>query len=492
MPEVQPDVRARGAFPRFVRNPWTQPQSVDAITEAQTGRDAVEVRDRRYRRLLGAADALSASVALYLCVALLGADRLLLGSLAVPPLVVALAKIKGLYDRDELLVRKTTLDEAPQIFQLATLSALLVWLGQSHLVGGHLSSGQVFVLWAALFGSSVLFRAVARRVARDTTPAERILFVGEAASHARLRRKLAGDEIKAELVGRMTLQRVGSARTGRPADAEEFEELISWADVHRVIIEPQAMTSDVMLDFVRAAKSSGVRVSLLPRVLDVVGGAVVMDDLHGMTVMGVQRFGLSRSSRLLKRVFDLVAAALLLVVAAPVMALIALAIKLDDRGPVLFRQTRVGRGGHHFRICKFRTMCSDAEERKAELAEQNEVEGGLFKIADDPRVTRVGRFLRESSLDELPQLLNIIAGDMSLVGPRPLVVVEDEQITGWDRRRLQLTPGMTGHWQILGPARVPLHEMVKIDYLYVSTWSLWMDLKILLRTVPHVLSRRGM
>jgi lipopolysaccharide/colanic/teichoic acid biosynthesis glycosyltransferase len=152
----------------------------------------------------------------------------------------------------------------------------------------------------------------------------------------------------------------------------------------------------------------------------------------------------------------------------------------------------VGRDGKHFKICKFRTMCTDAEQRKSELRAINEAEGGLFKIADDPRVTRVGRILRKTSLDELPQLFNVLLGDMSLVGPRPLVLDEDAQIKGWDRRRLQLTPGMTGHWQILGSARVPLHEMVKIDYLYVAGWSLWSDMKILLRTVPYMLSRRGM
>ena len=490
--ETQPDARKRGSFPRFARTPWPQGQPQDAITEAATGRSAVEVRERRYRRLLGWADAFAASLALLVCVAVLGDDRLLAGCLAVPPLVVAVAKIKGLYDRDELLVRKTTLDEAPQLFQLATLCTLIFWLGQSLLVGGNLSNIQVLVLWAVLFGTTVLFRAAARAVARRTTPSERILFVGDAASYARLRDKLDADEIRAELVGRMTLQRIGNNIPGRRADGEELGELISWADVHRVIIEPQVVSGDEMLDFVRAAKASGVRVSLLPRVLDVVGGSVVMDDLHGMTVMGVQRFGLSRSSLLLKRAFDLAGATMLLLVAGPLMAAIAVAIKLDSRGPVMFRQTRVGRNGKHFRISKFRTMCSDAEERKAELIEHNEIDGGLFKMADDPRVTRIGRLLRKTSLDELPQLFNIIAGDMSLVGPRPLIVDEDQQIKGWDRRRLQLTPGMTGHWQILGSARVPLHEMVKIDYLYVSTWSLWMDLKILLRTVPYVVSRRGM
>jgi lipopolysaccharide/colanic/teichoic acid biosynthesis glycosyltransferase len=140
---------------------------------------------------------------------------------------------------------------------------------------------------------------------------------------------------------------------------------------------------------------------------------------------------------------------------------------------------------------KFRTMVDGADALKPALRALNEADG-LFKIADDPRVTRVGRWLRRYSLDELPQLVNVLRGEMSLVGPRPLVGDDDAQITGLDRRRLILTPGMTGRWQILGSARVPLSEMIKLDYLYVTGWSLWSDVKILLRTVPYVLARRGM
>ena len=143
-------------------------------------------------------------------------------------------------------------------------------------------------------------------------------------------------------------------------------------------------------------------------------------------------------------------------------------------------------------MLKFRTMVPDADAMKDALRRHNEARGGLFKIADDPRVTRVGRFLRRSALDELPQLLNVIKGEMSLVGPRPLVIDEDRRIAGWRRRRLELMPGMTGPWQILGSARVPLDEMVAIDHRYITNWSLWGDIKILLRTVPHVLGRRGL
>ena len=172
------------------------------------------------------------------------------------------------------------------------------------------------------------------------------------------------------------------------------------------------------------------------------------------------------------------------------MAVVALAIRLDSPGPVLFRQWRVGREGEPFRIFKFRTMVDGAERLKDELRELNEADG-LFKITDDPRITRVGRLLRRTSLDELPQIFNVLLGQMSLVGPRPLVADEDGRILGVRRGRLRLTPGMTGQWQIFGSARVPLEDMVKLDHLYVSNWTLWGDLKILLRTVPYVLARSG-
>ena len=137
-------------------------------------------------------------------------------------------------------------------------------------------------------------------------------------------------------------------------------------------------------------------------------------------------------------------------------------------------------------------MVDDADAQRAALAHRNEAGGGLFKIEDDPRITRVGRFLRRTSLDELPQLLNVLRGDMSLVGPRPLVVDEDCLIEGLHRHRLLVPPGVTGLWQIFGSARIPLNEMVKIDYLYGANWSLWLDIKILLRTVPFMLGRRGL
>jgi lipopolysaccharide/colanic/teichoic acid biosynthesis glycosyltransferase len=188
---------------------------------------------------------------------------------------------------------------------------------------------------------------------------------------------------------------------------------------------------------------------------------------------------------------DIVGAGLALIAVAPVIAVVALAIKLDSRGPVFFRQKRIGRDGERFCIIKFRTMVPDAEARKAELRHRGAAAGGPFKLEDDPRVTRVGRLLRRTSLDELPQLVNVLRGEMSLVGPRPLVLDEDEQIVGWHRRRLHLTPGVTGAWQVLGSTRVPLRDMVALDYLYIVNWSPWRDVEIALRTVAYMLGRRG-
>jgi lipopolysaccharide/colanic/teichoic acid biosynthesis glycosyltransferase len=175
---------------------------------------------------------------------------------------------------------------------------------------------------------------------------------------------------------------------------------------------------------------------------------------------------------------------------SPLLVAIAVAVRVTSPGPVLFRQPRVGRRGARFEMFKFRTMYDGADEDKTKLRELSEVDG-MFKLLDDPRATPVGRVLRRTSLDELPQLFNVLRGEMSLVGPRPLIEEEDRKIAGWHHRRREGTPGMTGVWQVLGSARVPLDDMVKMDYLYRANWSLWVDLKILLRTFAHVCGRRG-
>ncbi|HEX3517678.1 MAG TPA: exopolysaccharide biosynthesis polyprenyl glycosylphosphotransferase [Solirubrobacteraceae bacterium] len=411
------------------------------------------------------------------------------------PILVVCAKLTGLYDRDESLLRKTTLDEAPKLLQLATLCALVAWLAGGLIVRGQLDRHEAMVLWLALAVFLLLARTVSRAISLRIAAAERCLFIGDEMSAETIRAKLTGHGgVKADVVAHLDLDKVAPWSTDSFSEARlaEIRDLAQTLDVHRAIIAPRSVDAGEMLNLVRTLKAVGVRVSVLPRLLEVVGSSVEFDDLHGVTVMGVRRFDLTRSSAAFKRTFDLVGASVGLLAVSPLLAVIAVAIKLDSRGPVFFRQQRVGRHGHRFQMLKFRTMIPDAEALKDGLRDRNEAQEGLFKIAEDPRVTRVGRLLRRSALDELPQLWNIVRGEMSLVGPRPLVIDEDQRIAGWHRRRLELMPGMTGPWQILGPARVPLREMVAIDYLYVANWSLWSDIKILLRTIPHVLGRRGL
>jgi exopolysaccharide biosynthesis polyprenyl glycosylphosphotransferase len=449
-------------------------------------------RQAIYRRSLALADMVAAGLALMLSVGALSQDdRLHLVTLLALPLVVVAGKVQRIYERDELVLNKSTIDEAPKLFQLATLYALLVYVFAEQLLSGMIGSGQMLTLWVALFVFAVAARWLARSIVLRAVGPERCLFVGSDESFERLADKVARDDPRVELVGRMALS-PGADPALVAAASAQLHSLVADLDVHRVVIEPSQEAPQHVLDFVREAKATGVPVSLLPRILDVVGAAIEVDHLDGVTLLGVRSFGLSRSSIVLKRSLDIAGALAGLILLAPLFAFIAVASKLDTRGPVFFRQTRVGRGGERFEIWKFRSMVCGADAQKARLRARNEAAAGLFKIADDPRLTRVGRLLRRRSLDELPQLFNVLRGEMSLVGPRPLVCDEDEKILGWDRRRLQLTPGMTGHWQILGSARVPMAEMVKLDYLYVAGWSLWSDVKILLRTVPHVIARRGM
>lgn len=470
------------------------------------GPSATLRRDAMFRRLLILADAAAALVALASALTLGagGAGALTWASLGVLPLVVLIAKLLGLYDRDELVFHKSTLDEAPSLFYLASLFALVCWLLHDVLVEGPLSRGQTLALWITFFVLTLIGRTLARNVARAASPVERCLVVGPSGARARFAGKLARAQRGTEVAGYLPLaderrtrelepEAAGVSFERRRADysVADLERLVERLDVHRVVVIPGNADSETMLDTITRAKAAGVKVSILPRMFEVIGSSVEFDDLEGITVLGVRRFGLSRSSCFIKRVLDVTCSSVGLVLLSPLLGVIALGIKLDSSGPVLFRQPRVGLGSERFEMLKFRSMVEGADRDRDSLEALNESDG-LFKIASDPRVTRVGRLLRRSSLDELPQLVNVLRGEMSLVGPRPLVPDEDGQVEGRHRHRLQLTPGMTGAWQLLGPTRVPLGDMVNIDYLYGANWSLWMDIKILLRTVAHVFQRQGL
>jgi exopolysaccharide biosynthesis polyprenyl glycosylphosphotransferase len=237
-------------------------------------------------------------------------------------------------------------------------------------------------------------------------------------------------------------------------------------------------------------EGSGVDLVVAPQLTDIAGPRVHIRPIEGLPLLYVEEPTLSGPALLVKNLMDRVAAGLGLLLLAPLFLAVAIAIRISDNGPVFFRQPRVGHEGRTFRVWKFRTMYVDAEERLAGLIDQNETDGMLFKMKEDPRVFPVGRFLRASSLDELPQLINVLWGEMSLVGPRPLPA-DDGDFLGDVRRRLLVRPGMTGLWQVSGRSDLSWDEAVRLDLYYVDNWSLAYDLSILWRTVGVVLARKG-
>jgi exopolysaccharide biosynthesis polyprenyl glycosylphosphotransferase len=483
--------RFRNRFPGVARR--AQPAH-DGIPEGPL-QQATYRRDAAYRRSLGLADVASAVIAVLIGVAVLGDDALNPVAIFALPLVLVVGKLSGIYDRDEHLLRKTTLDEVPTLFWVATLYAFLIWLGGDLIVDGQFGRDQAVGVWALLLASMLATRALARYVARAVSEEERCLVLGDADTAGWLARRF--DEmssLKARVVGRVPLAPELPGSNGLPVlgDVAALRPLIDEERIQRAIVVPRGAVSDDLLNTIRRLKSLGVRVSVLPRLFEVVGASAERDEVDGITLLGMRRYGLSRSSRAVKRALDIVGAGLGVLVLAPLLTAIAIAIKIDSAGPVLFRQRRMGRQDVPFEMLKFRTMVDGADAQRSALAARNEADGGLFKIKEDPRTTRVGRLLRRTSLDELPQLFNVLRGDMALVGPRPLVLDEDSRIEGWQRSRHELPPGMTGLWQVFGSARIPLNEMVKIDYLYGANWSLWLDVKILMRTVLFVLERRGL
>ena len=489
MVEAKSEIEAvgLGSFEELVTtHPVAQPPSAANV------RKRMQYRDSTSRRLLAVADAFAVSISLTIATLLTGGHQLEWLTLAVPVLFVVIAKTIGLYDRDEHLIHKTTLDEFPALFGLATTSTLLFYLSGGLLVDGQPGQEQTALFWGLLIVLLIALRSIARALSRGLTATERCLFVGDAADADEFREKLATNHlVDAELVGWIPVSgTLGGDATDRLPLFERIRTVSVERQVERVILGPEPGGSEELLDSIRKIKGLGIKVSVLPDVARVVNTSIELDRLNGITLLGVRRFEITGSSRHLKRAFDLVGSSVAVALASPLLVVVAIAVKLDSPGPVLFAQRRAGRHGEPFNMLKFRSMIDGAEGLKDDLRHLNEADG-VFKIADDPRITRVGRIIRKAHIDELPQLINVLRGDMSLVGPRPLPLDEDLRIEGWHRRRLDLRPGITGSWQVLGSSRIPVREMVKLDYQYVADWSLWNDVRILMLTIGHIARRRG-
>ncbi|MCA0308415.1 MAG: sugar transferase [Actinobacteria bacterium] len=296
------------------------------------------------------------------------------------------------------------------------------------------------------------------------------------------------------VVGAVTRDRVDHTTAGLPVlgSVADTVEVIEEHDIATVIFAEGSFASPA--DFRRMAwelEEKAVHMIVVPALTDVSAQRLDVRPVAGLPLVDVDRPQAIEAARWIKRLFDVVGSALLLLLASPVMGLVALAIKLEDRGPVMFRQTRVGRKGQVFECLKFRSMSVDAEARLAALMAKNEGAGPLFKMTNDPRITRVGRFIRRFSLDELPQLWNALRGDMSLVGPRPALPTEVAQYDSDTRRRLDVRPGLTGLWQVSGRSNLSWDDTVRLDLYYVDNWSMVQDLMILAKTAKAVVGSAG-
>lgn len=463
------------------------------------------------RRALLAADMVGLTTSFILSLALLGGsgpadtvgNRLeLLIFLSSLPAWVVLAKLYGLYDRDEERTDHSTADELVGVFHLVTVGTAMFYVGAALTELAQTPLDRLLVFWAAAVVLVTAARASTRILCRRSVAyLQNTVIVGAGDVGQLIARKLRHHpEYGVNVVGFVDAKPKerqaglnGIAHLGPP---ENLPAIIELLDVERAIIAFSSEPHGETLDVVRTLRELDVQIDVVPRLFEVIGTSSGFHTAEGVPLIGLPPLRLSRSSLLLKRTMDLGLTVLSLLVLAPLLVVIAALVKLDSPGPVFFRQVRMGARGRTFEIYKFRTMCVEAETLKAALAPLNKhsQEGGdprMFKIVGDPRVTRVGHWLRRFSLDELPQLLNVLRGEMSLVGPRPLILEEDRHVVDWERRRLNLKPGITGLWQVLGRDDIPFDEMVRLDYVYVTTWSIMRDLNLILRTLPAMCRARA-
>jgi exopolysaccharide biosynthesis polyprenyl glycosylphosphotransferase len=413
------------------------------------------------------------------------------------PFWLVAARGYGLYDRDESRANHTTADDVVRVFHLVTIVSWLL------LAAGYATSAaspaftKVFTFWLVAVPLVSMARASARAICRTSMSyLQNTIIVGAGDVGQLVARKiLQHPEYGINLVGfvddQPKEQVPGLERLTILGSPSHLPEILRELDIERVIIAFSGDPYEQIVDLVRSLHDLEVQIDVVPRLFDLVTPSVAIHTLEGIPLLGIPSLHLSRSAVLFKRTLDLVVASVGLVLLAPVLLLIGVVIKLDTRGPVLFRQVRVGHGGTEFEILKFRTMVDDADAQKSQLAALNKhaSPGGdsrMFKMQDDPRITRVGCLLRRFSLDELPQLVNVVKNEMSLVGPRPLILDEHQHVIAWAAKRMSLKPGITGLWQVLGRSDIPFEEMVKLDYQYVTTWSLWQDVRLLFRTIPVV------
>ena len=419
----------------------------------------------------------------------LGLEQYARQGLLVGGITAALFMLHGLYDAERPRAWPTRVHLVVSSLSTALLLAITLTF-----FSGEVRFSRIWVAggWSLATVLLLCWRALAHRLyvgLRDTfLPHDHVLIVGANA---------LGAQLASELTGRYRVVGLVDNGSDLPDDGKapplvgpiaQLDQIIQRYGVDEVIIALPPERRDQVSRLIARGFHREVQVRFLADLSDVLPRQFQVSHMGGRPYIGF--LPVARVSRL-KRAADLLGAAAGLLLLTPIFALVALAIKLDSPGPVFYRQRRLGKHGVPFHMLKFRSMHVDAERRLAELKAQNEASGPLFKMKNDPRVTRVGRWLRRLSVDELPQLMNVVRGEMSLVGPRPPIPAEVDAYEDWQFGRLRARPGITGLWQVSGRSEVPFLDMVRLDLHYIRNWTLGLDVEILLRTIPAVLKSRG-
>jgi len=459
------------------------------------------------RFLFGLVDAAGALVALAFVGAIRFADGSVLESLqkAIPSWELAVGGfvvlwplslwIHGLYRvRARLTVRRELLDIARSVILFAALILSLLFLLKLPDVSRGLLIPLFPTMGAISFGARLALRSLLARMRLRGRNTRFVLVLGTNVRAQRFADLLEShSELGLRVIGHVETDGEEPALLTRPilGDLEAVEEILHTNVVDEVALCLPVSQWQRIDELARLCEEEGKIVRVPLYVLEHTLSAGRVEEVDGLPIYSM----VTGPDRILaltaKRVVDLVGSAVAMVILSPLLAAIAIAVRVDSPGPILFRQERVGVHGRQFSIVKFRTMVAGAEELLEELKDQNEIRGHAFKLTSDPRITKVGRWLRATSLDELPQLFNVLRGEMSIVGPRPPLVSEVAGYDIWHRRRLSMKPGITGLWQVNGRHEQDFDRWVETDLEYIDGWSFWLDLRIMARTIPAMLHRQG-
>jgi exopolysaccharide biosynthesis polyprenyl glycosylphosphotransferase len=413
-------------------------------------------------------------------------------NLAMIPLFVGVFAVYGLYRGITRRISKSVFSDLRNIVHALMISgfvyAIVAYIAKKNFHLETLSVAKIAAMCLVAVVAVPLARAAAfGLLGRASVGSVPVIVVGTGklaqtvASHLR-----AHSSVK--FVGFVDDNPLG--RSNVLGELEDLPELCRQFSVARVVVCFSRTHPERTTEMLKGLAGQ-VGVSIVPRYYELITSRSHVEDLSGLPMLDIAPASLSAGARFCKRSFDIVVSSVILLLASPAFVVVAAIIKATSPGTVFFRQIRTGRNEQPFAMMKFRTMYMDAESRRDELDHLNEVDGPLFKVQNDPRVTRVGRFLRRTSLDEFPQLINVWKGDMSLVGPRPFVVSEAMKIEGWARKRFEARPGMTGLWQVSGRNELSHLELCRLDYLYVASWSFWWDMQILWQTPTTIFRGRG-